>query len=94
MPTMVKPKATRLVVSERDARQRRLARADRVPSRRDQVHRLAQRRKLHRPVRIVGQDRLAGRGHGAIDHPVVAALLGREAHRSDGLSIDAQDVAR
>src|SRR5579883_1610439 len=65
-----------LVVPERDAGQGGFARADRVPTGTDQVYRLAQRRELHGTVRVVGEERPAGRREAAVHHPVVAALLG------------------
>jgi hypothetical protein len=55
---------------------------------------LAQGWNLHRAVRIVGQQRLTGGGHGPVYHPVVAALLGGEGHWADGLLVNANDVLR
>ncbi len=71
-----------------------LARADGVPARSYQMHGFAQRRKLHRPVRIVGENRAAGGGHGAIHYPVVAALLGSEPHGAHRLPVGGGDRGR
>jgi len=43
-------------------------------------------------VRIVGEDGMSGGGHGSVHHPVVAALLGRQAHGSHGLAVGGEDV--
>ena len=75
-----------LVVAEGDAGQRRLAGADGIPAGAHQVHGLAQRGDLHRAVRVVGQQRLAGGGHGAVHHPVVAALFGGKSHGAGKLA--------
>ncbi|SPF35622.1 hypothetical protein SBA4_1720003 [Candidatus Sulfopaludibacter sp. SbA4] len=81
-----------LVVAESDAGQSGLARSDGVPPGPDQVHGLAQGRQLHGAVRIVGEDGMSGGGHGSVHHPVVAALLGRQAHGSHGLAVGGEDV--
>ena len=80
------------VVPQRHPRQCRLARAHHVPPRRHQMHGLAQRRHLNRPVRIVRQNGLASRRHLPVHHPVVAALLARKQHRTDGRRIIPQNV--
>ena len=53
-----------------------LARADYVPSRRNQVHHVAQRRLGDHAVRIIGQQRLARPRQLSGDRPVVAAFGG------------------
>ena len=58
------------------AGQARLARADYVPSRRDQVDNIAQRRLGDDAMRIVGQQRLAAYRQRSGHRPVVAALDG------------------
>ncbi len=65
-----------LVVADRNAGQGRLARADHVKARRLEVHDVAQRGHAQRPVRVVGQDRPAGRRARGRDHPVVGAFRG------------------
>ena len=80
------PSARRSLCPMRDAEERRLARADDVPARRVQVDDVAQRRIVDFAVRIVGDDRLAGRRHPAAHDPVVAAGLGALAGVMAGLS--------
>ena len=63
------------VVADGHAGQMRLAAADHVPARGDQMHPVPQRRRRDRPVRIVRQQRLPRQRLGAADHPVVAALV-------------------
>jgi len=63
-----------LVVSQGYAGQSRLSGSDDVPPGRHQVHRLAQRGNLHRPVRVAREQRLAGGAQRAAHHPVVASL--------------------
>ena len=65
---------TLFVMPDRDPGQRRLAGADHVPARRDEVDPVAQRGKLDRPVGIIGQDRCTRERVVAGDHPVVAPL--------------------
>src|SRR4028119_1226471 len=56
---------------------RRLAGADPVPPRPHQVDHPAQARQLDRPVRIVGEERLAGLRAAAGEDPVVGTFRGR-----------------
>ena len=63
-----------LVVAEGDPRQARLARADDVPSRSDEMNHVAQRRQREHTVRVIGKQRLAARSQCAGDRPVVASL--------------------
>jgi hypothetical protein len=82
-----------LIVPKRDAGQGRFAGANGIPAGAHQVHGLAQRGQLHRAVRVVGQQRAAGGGHGSVHYPVVAALFGGELHGADKLAISACDFA-
>ena len=65
-----------LVVTDRDARQRRLARADHVQPGRHEMREVAQRRHALGAVRVVGEDRPPARGAPPGDRPVVRALAG------------------
>ena len=71
----------RVVVADAHADKRRLRGADHVPARRVQMDDVAQRRIGDRAVRIVRDDRLAGRRHRAADDPVVAARVGDRVDR-------------
>ena len=62
-----------IVVTDRHAGKHRLAAADHVPARRDQVHPVAQRRRALRTVRIVHHHRITAPGQPAAHYPVVAA---------------------
>ncbi len=42
---------------------------------------------------VVGEERTAADGHGAIDDPVVAALLGGEENGANGLPVGVENVA-
>ena len=76
MPTMVKPKATRsLWPTATPGRAGSPAPITFQPGR-DQVDQVAQAGQGERPVRVVGEQGLAGGGERAVDHPVVAAVLG------------------
>ena len=61
-----------LVVSQSHAGESRLARADHIPTRRHQVHHVAQRGKRNSAVRIVSHDGTAGGSDPAGNGPVVA----------------------
>ena len=65
------PEGDAIVVSCRDARERRLAGTDDVPAGAIQVNAVSERRKLNRAVGIVCQQGPAGCGAGAADDPVV-----------------------
>ena len=82
----------RVVVADAHADERRLRGADRVPAWRVQMDDVAQRRIGDRAVRIVRDDRLAGRRHRAADDPVVAAGVrhGVDRHRRDCVCFGAQ----
>ena len=67
------PPRSVLVVPDGDAGDHRLAAADHVPPRRDQVHEVAKRRRGDRAVRVVRHERAAAQGAMSADHPVVAA---------------------
>jgi len=60
-----------VVVAGRDPGNARLARANDIPARPHQVREVPQRRVLHGPMRIVGQQWLARCRLGATHHPVV-----------------------
>ena len=78
-------------MAQRDAGQRRLARADHVPAGRDQVHCFAQAGDQNRAMRVVGQQRFSGHGPGAVHHPVIRSLLAGKPRRSDGGFIIPED---
>ena len=61
-----------LVVSDSHARNGRLATTDHVPTRRLQMHHVAQRRRGNRAMRIIRHDRLTTGRTRARNHPVVA----------------------
>ena len=71
------PPGAVLVVPDRDARQYRLAAADDVPTRRHQVHPVAQRRRRNHAMRIVGQDGSRADRARSGHHPVVRADVAR-----------------
>ncbi len=62
------------IVSERNAGQAGLARADDVPSGSDEVNHVAQGRQSNDAVRIIGEQRFAAGGECAGDGPIVAAF--------------------
>ena len=64
----------RLVVTDRHAGQPRFDGADHVPSRRQEMDDVAQRRDGDRAMRIIREQRLARRRAASAHHPVVAAL--------------------
>lgn len=61
------------VVADGNAGQHRLAAADDIPTRRDEMNPVTQRWRGDSPVRIAGQDGRATQGARAVNHPVVAA---------------------
>ena len=84
------PEAHPLVVPGRDAGERRLAGADHVPPRSDEVHDVAQRRHADRSMWVVRKQRFTGRGAGGAHDPVVRPLEPPVAHVSIGLSQGAE----
>ena len=64
-----------IVVADADPWQARLGGANHVPARRVEVDDVSQGRIDDLAVRVVGDDRFAGRGFAPADHPVVAAEI-------------------
>src|SRR5206468_4173173 len=79
------PEAHPLVVPGRDAGERRLAGADHVPPRSDEVHDVAQRRHADRSMWVVRKQGFTGRGAGGAHDPVVRPLEPPVAHVSRSL---------
>ena len=63
-------------MAEGDAWQARLAGADDIPSRSDQMDHVAQGWQREYPVGVICEERLAARCQRAGDRPVVASLTG------------------
>ncbi|MCI0534365.1 MAG: hypothetical protein L0Z50_03980 [Verrucomicrobiales bacterium] len=85
-----KPNA--FVVADGDSGQRRFTAANDIPSRPDQMHEVAHTRQCDRAMRIVRQQRLAGRCKRAVHNPIVAAVVGIESDRPAGSSRDFENL--